>query len=114
LYLGNEDDSKPLYTALISGNILGDMTYIKDIFFSYLRPHKPFEGTDEVSFDSSMIVDIGNILNCPELIPVDIQQLLYERDRLGSTYSFWRDVDDAPGRLESPSFTLTQPRILGD
>jgi hypothetical protein len=45
---------------------------------------------------------------------VDIQQLLYDGDKLGSTYSFCRDVDDAPRRLESPSLTLTKSRISGN
>jgi hypothetical protein len=74
-HLGNKDNSKPLYAALISGDISGDVTYTKDLFISCLRPHKPVEGTDEVLFDSGILLNIGDILNCPELIPVDIQQL---------------------------------------
>lgn len=114
LHLENKDDSKPPYAALISGDISGDVTYTKGLFFSCLKPHKPVKGTDEILFDSGIILNISDILNCPELIPVDIQQLLYDGDRLGSTYSFWKDVDDAPRRLESPSLTLTKSRIPGD
>lgn len=114
LHLGNKDDSKLLYAALISGDISGDVTYTKDLFFSCLKPHKHVEGTYEILFDSGIILNISDILNCPELIPVDIKQLLYDGDKLSSTYSFWRDVDGAPRRLESASLTLTKSRIPGD
>ena len=114
LHLGNKDDSKPLYAALISGDISGDVIYTKDVFNSCLKPHKLVEGTDEILFDSGIILNISDILNCPELIPVDIKQLLYDGDKLGSTYSFWRDVGGAPRRLEPPSLILTQSRIPGD
>lgn len=114
LYLENKDDLKPLYLALISGDISGDVTYTKDLFFSCLKPHKPIEGTYHILFDSGIILNIGDILNCPELIPVDIQQILYDGNKLGSTYSFWRDVDDAPRRLEPPFLALTKSRIPED
>lgn len=45
---------------------------------------------------------------------MDIKQVLYDRDRLGSTYSFWEDVDGALRRLEPASLTLTKSRIPGD
>jgi hypothetical protein len=114
LHLEHKDHSKPLYAALISGDISGDVTYTKDLFFSCLKPHKLVEGTDEILFDSGIILNISDILDCPELIPVDIKQLLYDRDRLGSTYSFWGDVDGALRRLEPASLTLTKSRIPGD
>ncbi|KAH8726660.1 hypothetical protein GQ44DRAFT_725858 [Phaeosphaeriaceae sp. PMI808] len=114
LHLGSKDDSTPPYAALISGDISGDVTYTTGLFFSCLMPHKSVEGTDEILFDSGIILNISDILACPELIPADIQQLLYDGDRLGSTYSFWKGVDDAPRRLESPSLTLTKSRIPGD
>ena len=72
LYLGNQhyqDDSKPMYAALISGDISGDVMYTRDLFFSCLKPHKPIEGTAEILFDSGIILNIADILNCPELIP---------------------------------------------
>lgn len=88
LYLGNKDDSKPLYAALISGDISSDVTYTKDLFFSCLKPYKHVKGTYEILFDSGIILNISDILNCPELIPVNIKQLLYNGDKLSSTYSF--------------------------
>jgi hypothetical protein len=114
LYLGSKCDSKPLYAALISGDISGDVIYTKDLFFSCLKPHKPVEGTGEIIFDNGIILNIADILNCPELIPVDIQQLLYDGHKLGSTYSFWKDVDNAPKLIEPPSLVLTKSRIPGD
>ena len=84
MYLGIKDDSKPLYTALISGDISGDVTYTKDLFFSCLKPYKSVEGTDDIG----ILLNIGDILHYLELIPVDIQQLLYDGNRLGSSYSF--------------------------
>jgi hypothetical protein len=114
LHLGIKDDSKPLYAALISGDISGDVTYTRDLFFSCLKPHKSVEGTDDILFDIGILLNIGDILHCPELIPVDIQQLLYDGNRLDSSYSFWEDVDDAPRRLESPALALTKSRIPED
>jgi hypothetical protein len=73
LHLGNKDDSKPLYAALISGDISGDVTYIKDLFFSYLKPYKHVKGIYKILFNSSIILNISDILNYPELIPVDIK-----------------------------------------
>lgn len=87
--------------------------YTRDLFFSCLKPHKPIKGTEEILFDSGIILNIANILNCPELIPVDIHQLLYDGDKFGATYSFWRGVDDTPRRLEPPSLGLTESRIPG-
>lgn len=58
--------------ALISGDILGDITYIKDLFFSYLKPYKPIKSIDEILFNSSIILNISDILNYLELILVDI------------------------------------------
>jgi hypothetical protein len=72
LYLGSKCDSKPLYAALISCDILGDVIYTKDLFFSYLKPHKPIKGIGEIIFDNSIILNIADILNCLELIPIDI------------------------------------------
>lgn len=88
LHLGNKDDSKLLYAALIFSNISGNVIYTKDVFFSCLKPHKLVKGTDEILFDSGIILNISNILNCPELMLVDIKQLLYDGDKLCSTYSF--------------------------
>jgi hypothetical protein len=48
------------------------------------------------------------------LILIDIQHFLYDGDKLGSTYSFWRDIDDAPRRLELAFLTSTKSRIPGD
>ncbi len=114
LYLEYKDYLKPLYAALISGDILGDVIYTKDLFFSCLKPYKLVEGIDEILFDSGIILNISDILDCPELILVDIKQLLYDRDRLGLTYSFWGDVDGALRRLEPASLILTKSRIPGD
>jgi hypothetical protein len=77
-----------LYAALISGDISGDVTYTKDLFFSYLKPYKYVEGIYEILFDSGIILNISDILNYLELILVDIKQLLYDGDKLSLTYSF--------------------------
>jgi hypothetical protein len=114
LYLGSKCESKPLYAALISGDTSGDVIYTKDLFFSCLKPYKPIKGTGEIIFDDGVILNIADILNCPEVIPVDVQRLLYDGDELGSTYSFWKDVDNAPKLIEPPSLVLTKSRIPGD
>lgn len=71
LHLGNKEDSKPLYVALISSNISGDITYIKDLFFSYLKPYKHIESIYKIKFNNSIILNINNILNYLELILVN-------------------------------------------
>lgn len=73
LHLGNKDDLMPLYAALISGDISGDITYTNNLFFSCLKPYKHDEGTYKILFNSGIILNISDILNCPELIPVDIK-----------------------------------------
>jgi hypothetical protein len=82
LHQGTQDESKPVYAALISGDISGDVTYTRDLFLSCLKPHQPVKGTEEIIFDNGSILTIADILNCPELITVDIQQLLYDGDKL--------------------------------
>jgi hypothetical protein len=72
LHLEHKDHSKPLYAALISGDISGDVTSTKDLFLSCLQPYKPIHGTEDRLFDSGIVLNISDILNCPELIPVDI------------------------------------------
>lgn len=73
-YQGGEDticNSAPAYIALISGDISGDVTYTKDLFFSSLKSHKYVESTAEIMFDSGITLNIADVLCCPELIPVD-------------------------------------------
>ena len=81
-------NSAPAYIALISRDISGDVTYIKDLFFSSLKSHKYVESTAEIMFNSGITLNIADILYCPELIPVDTQKLLYKGGKLYSTYSF--------------------------
>ena len=87
--------------ALISGDILGNITYIKDLY-------KSIKGTDNILFNSGIILNIRDILNCLELILVDIQQLLYNGNKLGLTYLFQGDVNNAPRCLKPPSLALTK------
>ena len=43
-------NSKPVYLALISGDISSDVTYTKDLLFSSLKSHRYVEGTTEIIF----------------------------------------------------------------
>ena len=108
------DGSKPAYMALISGDTSGDVIYTKDLFLGSLKSHKYVEGTGEIIFEGGIILNVADILDCPELIPVDIQKLLYDGDIFRSTYSFWKDIDSAPRVIERPFLTLTKSRIQGD
>jgi hypothetical protein len=114
LHLGSKADLKPLYAALISSDISGDVTYTKNLFFSYLQPHKLIKGTEEILFGNSILLNISDILNCLESIPVDIQQLLYDGDKLGSTYSFWKNANNSLRYFKQSSLMLTKSRIPGD
>jgi len=111
ILVGTRLDSKPAYMVLISGDISGDVTYTKDLFFSSLKPHKHVEGAGEIIFDYGITLNIADILQCPEVIPVDIQKLLYDGDEPRSTYSFWKDADCALGVLEPPSPTYRERSV---
>ncbi len=75
LYQGSkatESESRQFYMALISGDNSGNVIYTKDLFFSCLKPHKPAKGRGEIVFDSGIVLNIADILNCPEVIPGSI------------------------------------------
>jgi len=105
------DDSEPTYVTLLSGDISGDVVYLRDLFMNSLRPHKYVEGATEITFDSGIILNVADILFCPEIVPANTQKLLFDGGTLRSTYSFWKSADFALKVLEPPFISLTKSKI---
>lgn len=65
----------------------------------------------EITFDSGIILNVADILFCPEIIPANTQKLLFDGGALRSTYSFWKSADFALKVLEPPFISLTKSKI---
>jgi len=74
--------------ALLLCDISRDVVYLRDLFFSSLRPHRYIRGALEIIFDSGIILNIANVLFFPKIVPIDIEKLLFNRGKLYSNYSF--------------------------
>jgi len=71
--------AKLTYIALLLYNISGDVVYLRDLFFSSLRPYRYIRGALEITFDSGIILNIADILFSPKIVPADIEKLLFNR-----------------------------------
>ncbi|XTI94256.1 hypothetical protein V2W45_1473473 [Cenococcum geophilum] len=84
---------EPTYMALLSCDISGDVVYLRDLFFSSLRPYRYIEGALEITFNSGIILNIADVLFSPKIIPTDTEKLLFN------------------GVLKPPFISLTRSRI---
>jgi hypothetical protein len=80
--------TEPTYIALLLYNISRDVVYLRDLFFSSLRPHRYIKGALEITFNSRIILNVANILFSPKIVPIDIEKLLFNRGKLRLNYSF--------------------------
>lgn len=103
--------SQPTYVALLSGNISGDVAYLRDLFINSLRRHKYIESDTEITLDSGIISNVADILFSPEIIPANTEKLQFNGGTLRSTYSFWKIVGFELQLLEPPFISLTKSRI---
>jgi hypothetical protein len=74
--------------ALLLYDISKDIVYLRDLFFSSLRPYRYIKGALEITFDSGIILNVADILFSPKIVPIDIEKLLFNRGKLYSNYSF--------------------------
>ncbi|XTI87664.1 hypothetical protein V2W45_1239992, partial [Cenococcum geophilum] len=80
--------AKLTYIALLLYNIFRDIVYLKDFFFSSLRPYRYIRGTLEITFNSGIILNVANVLFSPKILPINIEKLLFNRGKLCSNYLF--------------------------
>lgn len=104
------DNLLPIYMTLLSGDRSGDVVYSKDLFFGSLQPHTHVEGADEITFDSGIVLNIADIIFCPEIVPAKREKLISEKGIFYSTYSFWKDSKSEIKVLEPPLIWLTKSR----
>ena len=74
--------------ALLLCDISGDMVYLRDLFFSSLRPYRYIGGASEIIFDSRIILNVADILFSLKIVPIDIEKLLFNGGKLCLNYSF--------------------------
>ena len=65
-----------------------DLVYLRDLFFSSLRPHRYIKGALEITFDSRIILNVADILFFPKIVPIDTEKLLFNGGKLYLNYSF--------------------------
>ena len=82
------NSAKPTYIALLLCNISRDMVYLKDLFFSSLKPHRYIKGASEITFNSRIILNVADILFSPKIVPADTEKLLFNRGKLHLNYLF--------------------------
>jgi hypothetical protein len=109
--VGDVNNSKPTYVALLSGDRSGDVVYLRDLFLKSLRPHKYVEGATEITFDSGIILNVADILFSPEIVPVNTEKLIFNKGTVCSTYSYWKSTDFELKVLELPFISLTKSKI---
>ena len=80
--------AEPTYMALLSCDMSGDLVYLRDLFFSSLRPHRYIEGASEITFDSGIILNVADVLFSSKIVPIDTEKLLFNGGKLYSNYSF--------------------------
>jgi len=80
--------AKPTYIALLLYDISGDVVYLKDLFFSSLRPYRYIRGALEITFNNRIILNITDVLFSPKILPIDIEKLLFNKGKLCLNYSF--------------------------
>ena len=80
--------AKLTYIAFLLYDISGDVVYLKDFFFSFLRLHRYIEGALKITFNSGIILNIADVLFSPKIVPADIEKLLFNRGKLCSNYLF--------------------------
>lgn len=104
------DNLPPIYATLLSGDRSGDVVYLKDLFFSSLQSHTHAEGADEITLDSGIVLNIADIIFCPEIMPAKREMLISEKGIFYATYSFWKDSESGIKVLEPPLIWLTKSR----
>ena len=102
--------SPPIYVTLLSGDRSGDVVYSKDLFFSSLKSHTHAEGTDEIIFDSGIVLNIADIILCPEIMLAKREALISGKGTFYSAYSFWKNSELGIKVLEPPFIWLTKSR----
>jgi hypothetical protein len=101
------DTSKPMYMALLSGDISGDVRHTTDLFFESLRPYRQTDNNAEIFLDSGIILNIADIISNPEAIPVDAYNLLYSEGHLQTQYLF---LNDTNSNLQTNNNSLSHVR----
>ena len=102
----------PKYIILLSGDKSRDIVYLKDLFFTSLQPYKYTKGTNKITFNSGIILNISDIIFSPEIVPIKIEKLLFSRGIFYSTYLFQRCLNLGLRVLEPPFILLTKLRNL--
>ena len=74
--------------ALLLYDISGDVVYLRDLFFSSLRPYRYIRGALEIIFNSRIILNVADVLFFPKIVPINIKKLLFNRGKLCSNYLF--------------------------
>ena len=87
------------------------MVYLRDLFFSSLRPYRYIKGALEITFDSRIILNVADVLFSPKIVPTDTEKLLFNRGKLYLNYSFWKSTNFKFKVLKPPFISLTRSRI---
>ena len=87
------------------------MVYLRDLFFSSLRPYRYIRGALEIIFNSRIILNIADVLFSFKILPTDTEKLLFNRGKLRLNYSFWKSTNFRFKVLKPPFILLTRLRI---
>jgi len=88
------------------------VVYLRDLFFSSLRLYRYIRGALEIIFNSGIILNVANILFSFEILPTDMEKLLFNGGKLCLNYSFWKSTNFGFKVLKLPFISLTRSRIL--
>jgi hypothetical protein len=97
--------------AFLLYNISGNIVYLKDLFFSLLRPYRYIKGALDIIFNNKIILNIADILFFSKIVPADTEKLLFNRGKLHLNYLFWKSTNFRFKVLELLFILLTRSRI---
>jgi len=73
------ETAQPTYLILVAADRDEDLHWRKGIFLKSLRPHVFHRETNEVKFNSGLVLNVASACSDPEVIPVKLEKVFSHR-----------------------------------
>ena len=91
-YADDFPQAQSTYLVLVAGDRTGDLRFEKDMFLESLKPHKFHKEALEVEFETGMTLNIANVYEDPEIIPLRPNRIFSRpHEGLDTAVMWWQE-----------------------